>query len=309
MMGGGGFFGDSRLNGPGGGLFVNEAGQGFLEDKLDVASLKRDANQYAVSLIPYEATTTYIKGTANAPRVIVDASSHIELLDETLRVDASRYGITTIAPEITDLSSITSHASELATAHPNAVYGFLGGEHSITPAILEGLPREEIGIVWIDAHADLRRSFHGSEVNHACAGFNSLKFGRIVQIGVRSLAEEEAAFLDSADRVACFRDWTDPVKDAIRALPARIYLSVDMDGFSPTLVRAVGTPEPGGLMWDEVLDILDFLFGEKDVFAFDVVELCPHADDVVSSYTAARLVYKIMAYHAFHKLQGKPRRG
>jgi agmatinase len=157
--------------------------------------------------------------------------------------------------------------------------------------------------VWIDAHADLRRSFHGREDNHACAGFNSLEFGKIVQIGVRSLAEEEVTCLDSTDRVKCFRDWTDQVKDAIRALPKRVYLSVDMDGFSPTLVRAVGTPEPGGLMWEEVMDILDFVLGEKDLFAFDVVELCPRADDVVSSYTAARLVYKIMAYHAFHKLQ------
>jgi agmatinase len=130
-----------------------------------------------------------------------------------------------------------------------------------------------------------------------------------VQVGVRSLAEEESAFLDSTDRVKCFRDWTDRVKDAIRGLPNRIYLSIDMDGFSPTLVRAVGTPEPGGLMWEEVMDILDFLIGEKDVFAFDVVELCPNANDVVSSYTTARLVYKIMAYHTFHKLQGKLPRG
>jgi arginase family enzyme len=113
-----------------GGCFVSESGQGFLEDKLDEASLERESNQYVVSLIPYEATTTYIKGTANAPRVIVDASGHIELLDETLRVDASIHGITTITPEITDLTSITSHAAELVSAYPEAILGFLGGEHS-----------------------------------------------------------------------------------------------------------------------------------------------------------------------------------
>ena len=293
---------------------MSDSGQGFLEDKLDVASVEQDTNQFVVSLIPYEESTTYIRGTANAPRSIIEASSHIELLDETLRVNAARHGITTVTPEITDLGSITAHVSELASAHPDAVLGFLGGEHSVTPAILAGLlagrlPAAEFGIVWIDAHADLRRSFHGREDNHACAGLNSVEFGRIVQIGVRSLAEEEASYLDSSDRVKCFRDWNDQVKDAIRGLPKRVYLSIDMDGFSPTLIRAVGTPEPGGLSWEEVMDILDFVIGEKDMFAYDVVELCPHPDDVVSSYSAARLVYKIMAYHAFHKLRGKAPRG
>ncbi|MEJ2721708.1 MAG: arginase family protein, partial [bacterium] len=182
----------------------------------------------------------------------------------------------------------------------------LGGEHSITPAIIEGLAREEIGIVWIDAHADLRQRFHGRKDNHACAAYNSLKFGPIVQIGVRSLCEEEAAYLDETDRVECFRDWNNQVKDAIHVLPEKIYLSVDMDGLNPTLVRAVGTPEPGGLMWEEMMDILDFLFEHKEVFAFDVVELSPNAADIVSSYTAARLVYKIMAYHTYHKLRSIP---
>jgi agmatinase len=282
---------------------VSESSSGFLEDKFEVASLARDANHYVVSLVPYEATTTYIKGTANAPRAIVEASGHIERLDETLRIDASSHGILTVSPEITDLPSITTHASELAAAHPEALLGFLGGEHSITPAILEGLARRDVGIVWVDAHADLRKRFHGSEVNHACAGLNSLEFGRIVQVGVRSLAAEEVEFLERTDRVKCFRDWNEQVKDAIRGLPDEVYLSIDMDGLSPTLVRAVGTPEPGGLMWEEVMDILDFLIGEKNVFAFDVVELCPSADDVVSSYTTARLVYKIMAYHTYHKLK------
>ncbi|UCH84812.1 MAG: arginase family protein [Candidatus Latescibacterota bacterium] len=281
---------------------VSADGRGFLEDKLDVACVGRESNQYIVSRIPYEQTTTYIKGTADAPRAIVDASSHIELFDETLGVNASQHGILTVEPEITDLDSITSHASQLAERHPDAVLGFLGGEHSVTPAILNGLSPGEVGIVWIDAHADLRRRFHGREDNHACAGLNSLEFGNIVQIGVRSLAQEEVDYLDTTDRVKCFRDWSDQVKEAIRGLPDKIYLTVDMDGFSPMLVRAVGTPEPGGLMWEEVMDILDFVIGEKDLFAFDVVELCPREDDVVSSYTAARLVYKIMAYHTYHKL-------
>ena len=155
--------------------------RGFLEDKTELISASRDVNRFVLSLVPYEETTTYIKGTRHGPQAIIEASGHIELLDETLRVDASRYGITTVRPDITDLKSITAHASALAAAHEGALLGFLGGEHSITPAIIEGLcatnKDKEIGIVWIDAHADLRSSYCGRDDNHACAGLNMQSSG------------------------------------------------------------------------------------------------------------------------------------
>jgi agmatinase len=191
--------------------------------------------------------------------------------------------------------------------HPGALPGFVGGEHSITPAIIEGLERDEMGIVWIDAHADLRQSFYGRPDNHACAAFNSLRFGPIVQIGVRALAEEEHRLLGESDRVRAFREWEREARDAVLALPDDVYLSLDMDGFAPEVVRAVGTPEPGGLYWDEVMEILDVLFEAKNVFAFDAVELCPVDTDAASEFIAARAVYKIMSYHAHHKLGGTAR--
>ncbi len=285
---------------------MKNAGSGFLEDKLDGVFLSREESRYVLSLIPYEETTTYKEGTRNGPRAIVEASPHMELLDETLHVNASSHGIVTLSPEITDLKSISAHAASAARAHPGALLGFLGGEHSITPAILEGLAgelaRREVGIVWIDAHADLRREYRGRPDNHACAARNSVPFGPIVQIGVRSVSEEEMEFLGKADRVASFRAWNEAAESAVRALPKDVYLSIDLDGFSPTLVRAVGTPEPGGLGWEEVMEIVDFVVKEKELFAYDVVELCPQDHDVVSSFTAARLVYKVMSYHTYHKL-------
>ena len=95
--------------------------------------------------------------------------------------------------------------------------------------------------------------------------------------------------------------------EMVLALPDDVYLSLDMDGFAPEVVRAVGTPEPGGLYWNEVLEILDLLFGHKNVFAFDVVELCPVEADVASEFIAAKVIYKIMSYHAHHKLGGSAR--
>ena len=276
---------------------------GFLEDKFDAPSVAAEDNCFVVSLIPFEETTTYKKGTRNGPEAIVDASGHVELLDETLRTDASEYGILTLRPKITDLASIRKHAAAVAAKHPDAVAAFLGGEHSITPAIIEGLGLEDFGIVWIDAHADLRESYCGSSENHACAGFHSARFAPIVQVGIRSLCREEVVYLERGERVKAYRDWSHEVKDSIRALPDNLYVSFDVDGLDPMLMRATGTPEPGGLLWNDAMEILDFVIGEKNLRAFDVVELCPDADDVVSSFTAARLTYKFMQYYAHHRLR------
>jgi agmatinase len=119
---------------------------------------------------------------------------------------------------------------------------------------------------------------------------------------VRSVSVEETEYLMGSTRVKTFHAWNEAAQVAVRGLPEQVYLSIDMDGLSPMLVRAVGTPEPGGLLWEDVMSILDFLFKEKDVLAYDVVELCPNDDDIVSSFTTARLVYKVMTYHAYHKL-------
>lgn len=280
---------------------------GFLEDRFEPGAPERDVNRFTLSLIPYEETTTYRKGTARAPEAIIDASGHVELFDETMHIDASTHGVLTLRPEITDLASVTAHARRVRQEHPDALHGFVGGEHAVTPAIIEGLARDGMGIVWIDAHADLRESFYGRRDNHACAGFNSLPFGPMVQVGIRALAEEEHRLLSGTDRVRMFPGWTDAAREAVASLPDEVYLSLDMDGFAPEVVRAVGTPEPGGLYWAEVMDLLGFVFEHKRVFAYDVVELCPVETDVASEFIAARVVYKIMTFHARHRLGGSAR--
>ncbi len=286
---------------------------GFLEDKADPGEITLDANRYVLALVPYEQTTTYAKGVGDAPEAIVQASSHVELFDEVLEVDASRHGILTVRPSVTDLASITRAAKELRAQHPDAFIGFIGGEHSITPALIEAFhsnppaagAKPNIGVVWIDAHADLRKAFHGRADNHACAAHNSMRFGPIVQVGIRTLAEEEWALLKKTDRVRAHRAWTKKARADLLALPKDIYLSIDFDGFSPEVIRAVGTPEPGGLYWEEVMDILDTVFRHKRVIAFDAVELAPNEADIASSFTAARLVYKVINYHAYYATAGR----
>lgn len=274
----------------------------FLEDKIDPRSPAGDDPAYFLGLIPYEQTTTWGKGTRHAPDALMDASGHIELWDEVYRLDASVHGIKTLRPEITDLDSVEVFAGDLRRQHPDNLLGFIGGEHSVTPALVKGCCSGRFGVVWIDAHADLRESYIGRPDNHACAGFNTAPMAPIVQIGVRTLAEEEAAYLAATDRVQAFRKWDEPARAAIRELPRDIYLSIDADGFAPEVIRAVGTPEPGGLYWDEVVEIVDLLFREKNVTAFDTVELCPNDHDIASSFILAKLVYKIFSSHAFYNM-------
>ncbi len=290
---------------------------GFLEDKADPGDIVRDENRYVLALLPYEQTTTYGQGVGRAPEAIVQASSHVELFDEVLEVDASRHGILTVRPSITDLASVTRAARTLREEHPDSFIGFVGGEHSLTPALIAAFApsnppagsKPSLGMVWIDAHADLRAEFHGRADNHACAGRNSMRFGPIVQVGVRTLAEEEWSLLRKTDHVRAHRHWNKRARADLLALPKDVYLTVDFDGFSPEVIRAVGTPEPGGLYWEEVMDILDTVFRHKHVVAFDAVELAPNDADIASSFTAARLVYKIMNYHAAYALGDRRKKG
>jgi len=279
-------------------------GRRFLEDEFDTPLPIVPEPACHLVLIPYEETTTYRRGTRAAPEAIVEASSHVELFDESLRVGATLHGVETLRPPVTDLRSITACARRLRADHPRSLLGFLGGEHSITPALVAGCCEGEFGVVWIDAHADLRESYLGKQDNHACAGFHTARLAPMVQIGVRTLAREEAEFLAHTDRVRAFTRWGEDARKAVEALPRNLYLTVDVDGFSPELVRAVGTPEPGGLHWEEVLDIIKNLFREKSVIAFDVVELCPDERDIASTFTIAKLVYKIISHHAYYTLGG-----
>jgi agmatinase len=276
--------------------------QGEGRDFLGVKLLGRETPAaecgYILSLIPYEETTTYKRGTAGAPEAIVEASHHIELFDEALGLDASRRGIATLRPRIDSLDSIKKHAAAMKREYPRSLHGFIGGEHSITPALIDGLCDGEMGIVWIDAHSDLRAEYMGRPDNHACAAHNCLEFGPIVQVGVRSLAEEEHELLEKLDSVERFREWGAEAERAIDALPRRVYLSFDVDGIDPALMRAVGTPEPGGLSWKDAVGIVEYVCAAKELLGFDVVELCPAPGDVTSDFTAARLVYKIMSLHA-----------
>ena len=254
-----------------------------------------DRDRVAVIPVPVEWSASYGHGTARAPQAIIDASLQIEFYNSALDFDLEKTGIVTLREKLESRDDIVRFVRERRDYFRETFPCFLGGVHSITTWILEGLGYESLGIVWLDAHADMRGQYLGEKESHACAARNSLPFGRLVQIGVRSYSSEEREYLRGCDGTRIFGFWNEGAWEAIRRLPDPVYLSIDFDAIDPSILRAVGTPEPGGLQWDELMDLLSFVFENKRVVAMDAVELAPAAHDETSNFIAAKIVYEAIS--------------
>ncbi len=257
--------------------------------------------------VPFERTTSYGTGTRFGPRELLLASAQVELWDEELGVDVHGRGMFTLPEmELSSLSMDTALAAIRRTAasilEADKFLITLGGEHSITSPIVGAATARYpgLGVLQIDAHADLRDTYLAERHSHACAMRRTLDHAPVVQVGIRNLSEEEAKVLPSL-RSTVFYDWNmrdDPdwMARVVDALPERVYITIDLDGLEPGLMPAVGTPEPGGLTWRELTQLLRRVFAARNVVACDVVELCPIPGLASPNFVAAKLVYKLLAY-------------
>lgn len=280
-----------------------------------------DAAQVVILPIPYEATTTYRQGCQAGPAEILSASHQVEYYDDELEREVWPVGVYTHAA-IADTrdQSIQPEAMLQATQaavdkliQANKFVIALGGEHSITAGIVaayrQANPTQPFTVVQIDAHGDLRHEYEGSIYNHACVMRRIIDMGLpTVQIGVRSICLEEATLIKErqltvirAQEIADQPNW---MERAFAGIPTQqVFLTIDLDGIDPTLIPGVGTPEPGGLSWFTLLKLLRRLFESHQVIGCDVVELAPIPGSVVSEFTAAKLVYKLVGYHTLtHQL-------
>src|SRR2546427_4247731 len=257
--------------------------------------------------VPLDRTTSYVAGPRTGPHEILVASSHMELWDEETETDVHGIGIYTL-PEMElpfagmdeVIQEIRRVASELVTRGKFPVV--LGGEHSITAPVVAAVAAKYPGVsvLQIDAHADLRDSFMGTPHNHACAMRRVLEYARCTQVGIRSLSSEEAAAAPALPTEIFYdfnmrqnEDWIERVVDS---LSETVYITIDCDGFDPAIMPAVGTPEPGGLAWCEVLTLLRTVIGRRYVVGCDIVELCPLPGLVAPNFLCAKLIYKILSY-------------
>lgn len=258
--------------------------------------------------VPVDRTTSYVPGTRNGPREILQASSHMELWDEEIGADIHGVGIFTL-PEMELpfgeleplMDEIRRVAGEVVSRDKFLVA--LGGEHSITPPLVAATAARYPGlsVLQIDAHADLRDTYMGTRHNHACAIRRTLEFAPVTQVGIRSMSTEEAQAAPSL-RTRIFYDmtmredpqWIDRVVDSLGDGP--VYVTIDVDGMDPAIMPATGTPEPGGLSWYEMLRLLRATFTRRRVVACDVVELSPLPGVMAPNFLCAKLVYKMLTY-------------
>lgn len=256
--------------------------------------------------VPYAGTVSYGSGTGRGPEAIIQASRHMELYDWEL--DSEPYkkpGIYTLEPlkvqklEAEEMIKVVEKKyRDLVRA--GRFVAMLGGEHSISYAADKPLREKypDFSVLQWDAHADLRDSWEGTRFSHACAMrrfYDQAK--RIVQVGVRSLSTEEAEFIKKNKlRANIFKPEEFDVKKIVSQLSRNVYITVDLDGFDPSVVPATGTPEPGGLFWGDFLSLMRAVFAKKNVVGCDVVELSPIQGQPASDFLAALAVYKMIGY-------------
>ena len=273
---------------------------------------KENKNKNKVYIIPFglEKTVSYSSGTKNGPKKIIEASHQVELFDEELKLEPyKKFNIKTLKQEKikSKLNDSLNQLSKIIekTLKSKCFPLTLGGEHSITPAIIKPLAKKysNLTIVQIDAHADLRNGYMGIDNSHAAAMRRCLdnKNVKIVSIGIRNLCQEEFNYFKKNNkRIKIFwgnemHKWS--MEKLSKILKNKdVYLTFDLDGFDSSLMPATGTPEPGGLFWSDAMRILKTVFKNSNVVGADVNELAPNPHLHACDFLAAKLVYKILSY-------------
>jgi agmatinase len=260
--------------------------------------------------VPLERSASYEYGTRNGPSAILAASRNLELYDDELELEPYKeIGIATLRAIDTADGTMDEVTTELYTAQLGILEDgkfpvALGGEHSLTPPLVSATAKKfrDLTVLQIDAHADLRDEYQGNPASHACTMRRVVEVCPAVQVGIRSLSEEEAKAIPhlrtkiywAKDIVrAPMKAWIAKVLDD---LSAHVYLTIDVDGFDPSIIPATGTPEPGGLDWHQVTSLVRAVADHKKIVAMDIVELLPQDGDHASDFLAAKLVYKCLGY-------------
>jgi len=260
--------------------------------------------------IPLERTTSYKTGTRYGPAAIIEASRNLELYDEELHAEPFRCGVHTLPEMETQVGTLEKVLADLHTVANGLLADgkfmlALGGEHSLTPPLVAACAKKyaDVSVLQIDAHADLRDSYEDNPHSHACAMRRVLEICPAVQVGIRSMSREEADALPILNNTRLFfaqpivrqnaETW---IHDVVNSLSSKVYLTIDVDGLDPSLMPATGTPEPGGLGWYDVLELLRVVAAQKTIVAADLVELSPQPGFHSCDFLCARLAYKIVGY-------------
>lgn len=274
------------------------------------ASVEEEYGQYdnakvVLIPVPYDGTSTWLKGADKGPEAFLDAADNMEIYDIETKSEPYKMGIFLDDPVSEDSSpeAMTDAVHQRVAKYlkDEKLVTLFGGEHSISIGSIRafGDKYKNLTVLQLDAHTDLRPEFHGSKCNHACAVFEANEKHHLVQVGIRSMDTEEVKYLKEenvffAHDIAENKNWIEDVYDRLGDNP--IYITIDLDAFDPSICPSTGTPEPGGLEWYPTLKLLKKVIQTKNVVGFDIVELMPNEHEKSSDFLAAKLYYKMLAY-------------
>lgn len=259
--------------------------------------------------VPYDGTSTWGKGADKGPELFFDASENMELYDIETGTEPYLEGVF-LAGEIAEnntpqamTEAVYQKTKELLATEK--LFTLFGGEHSVSIGSIRavGEKYENLTVLQLDAHTDLRPDFHGSTSNHACAVFEASQKHNLVQVGIRSCDAEEMQYVPEgqcfwAHEIAKNPNWID---DVLEKVSGNVYITIDLDAFDPAIAPSTGTPEPGGLQWYPTLELLKKVFAKCNVVAFDIVELMDSPYAKPTAFLAAKLYYKMLAYYHLDK--------
>jgi agmatinase len=271
--------------------------------------------------IPYEATTCYGKGTEKGPAAILNASRYITEFDVELQKNIDEAGFF-VLEELRLSKSLPQEAvkqiekkvSEIIDEIGDRFLIILGGEHTITAGIVKAFSEKysNLSVLQLDAHADLYDnanlfdSFENNPFSHACVmkRIREMK-SPVVQVGIRGLGTYEGEYIKKENLKSVFYAPKIPIEEILNLLTENVYLTVDVDVFDPSIMPSVGTPEPGGLNWYEVLNLIREVAKNKNIVGADVVEFSPIPGIIAPDYMVAKLIYKIVGYKFFIGIKNK----
>lgn len=263
-----------------------------------------DESKIIIIPVPYDETSTWMRGADRGPDAILSASVNLEFFDTETYTEAHLHGIHTVTP-ITVKDSPESLAEEVYTRvgtllNEGKFPVIIGGNHTVPIGAFRAYAEKfsNLTILQLDAHADLRPEYEGSRLNHACAMARAGEYAPVIQVGIRSMSKDEIPYADR-DRIFFSSDLYEDKSlwsKAEEKLTDNVYLTIDLDVFDPSLMPSTGTPEPGGPGYYDIMHFLRRVIGRHNLVGFDVVELCPSESNKAPDFVAAKVIYQILSY-------------
>jgi agmatinase len=272
-------------------------------------------SKFVIQQAPYEYTSSYLMGSAKGPGAIVKASQFVELYDEELDRESYRFGGICTLPPLDFKGKVDKKAVDLIESQTEKLVAdgkfavSLGAEHTVTFGFVKTFVKryKNLTVLQIDAHSDLRMSYHGNKYSHASVMARVHELGvNLVQVGIRAQCIEESELIKSSKNIHTFyahqvREKKSWIAEVLKACTENVYITIDADGFDPSVIPGVGTAEPNGLQYTEGIELMKQVIRSKNIVGFDVVECAPVKGSILSEYTLAKLVYKMIGYITMKK--------